>query len=195
MSKWIITICFGLWFPFCFSQQDGVTNLLTTDSLWAKEVFKFPIHFAPELNYVGYEEAYFPKNWSNQNSPDYWSYVFVWNIEGKATINEAILEHDLQFYFDGLMTIVNNDKDFEVPKSTAVFLKNLETSFKGKVRLYNAFHTKQMMTLNVLVNVFYCKVQDKTLIIFRFSPSDFDAEIWNTLLDIKLRHNICEIKY
>jgi hypothetical protein len=194
MRKCSLVICFVLWFPFCFSQQDVKSNLLIADSLWVKEVFTFPIHFAPELNYVGFEEAYFPRDWSNQNSPDYWSYVFVWNIEGNVTINEAVLEHDLQYYFDGLMTVVNNDKNFEVPKSTAVFLKNLDTSYKGKVRLFNAFHTKQMMTLNVLVNVFYCEVQDKSLVLFRFSPSNFDAEIWKTLLNIKPRQDICEMK-
>ena len=193
MKKWKLVICFVLWFPFCFSQQDVKSNLLIVDSLWAKEVFEFPIHFAPELNYVGFEEAYFPRDWSNQNSPDYWSYVFVWNIEGNITINEAVLEHDLQYYFDGLMTVVNNDKNFEVPKSTAVFLKNLDTSYKGKVRLFNAFHTKQMMTLNVLVNVFYCEVQVKSLVLFRFSPSNFDAEIWKTLLNIKPQQDICKI--
>lgn len=192
MRKWSLVICFASWFPLCYSQQDDAPNLLLVDSLWAKEVFKFPIHFAPELNYVGFEEAYFPKDWSNQNSPDYWSYVFAWNIEGNVTINEVVLEHDLQFYFDGLMTIVNKDKDFEVPKSTAVFLKNHEASYKGNVQLFNAFHTKRMMTLNVLVSVFYCELQDKTLILFRFSPSNFDTEIWNTLLDIKPRQNICE---
>ena len=193
MRKWRLAICFGLWFPFCFSQQEGTSNLLMADSSWAKEQFMFPIHFAPELNYVGFDEAYFPKDWSNQNSPDYWSYVFAWNIEGNATINEAVLEHDLQFYFDGLMTIVNKDKDFEVPKSTIVFLKNLDTSYKGKVRLFNAFHTKQMMTLNALVSVSYCEDQNKTLVLFRFSPSDFDTEIWKTLLNITPRQDICEM--
>lgn len=193
MRKWLITIGLLLWFPLCFSQEK-TTNLLIADSLWTKELFTFPIHFAPELNYVGVEEAYFPKDWSNQNSPDYWSYVFVWNIEGNVTINEAVLEHDLQFYFDGLMTVVNKDKDFEVPKSTIVFLKNLDTSYRGKLRLYNAFHTKRMMTLNALVSVSYCEGQDKTLVLFRFSPSDFDAEIWKTLLNITPRQNIFEKK-
>ena len=194
MSKWITVLYFAMWFPLCFSQQKEAPGLLMTDSLWTKEVFKFPIHFAPELNYVGFEEAYFPKDWSNQNSPDYWSYVFVWNIEGNVTINEAVLENELQLYFDGLMNVVNKDKDFEVPKSTIVFVKSLEEKYKGKVRLYNAFHTKRMMTLNSLVNIFYCEEQGKTLVLFRFSPSDFDSEIWKTLLTIQLKQNSCDHK-
>ncbi|MCK7590553.1 hypothetical protein M0G43_08215 [Subsaxibacter sp. CAU 1640] len=195
MSKLITVIFFILWFPFCFAQQQETPSLLVVDSLWAKEIFKFPIHFAPELNYIGFEEAYFPKDWSDQNSPDYWSYVFVWNIEGKSPINEAILEHNLQFYFDGLMNVVNKDKDFEVPKSTIVFVENLETSYtsyKGKVRLFNSFHTKRMMTLNALVSVFYCEDLEKTFVFFRFSPSDYDTEIWKTLLKIKPSDNICD---
>ncbi|RSK38672.1 hypothetical protein [Mangrovimonas spongiae] len=192
MKKLItITISFILMCSWCFSQDQSTTNLLTVDSLWTKEWFEFPIHFAPNMNYKGYEEAYFPEHWSNQDSPDYWSYVFVWNIDGQLPLGEQQLEHDLQLYFDGLMTVVNKNKDFKVPQSTIVIIQQNKNAFKGKMRLYNAFHTKRMMLLNVMVSSHYCKTQNRTLVLFRFSPSDFNTEIWNKLNRITLQSNSC----
>lgn len=186
--KLILPFLVSFWFSLCFAQQQESQNLLKVDSLWTKEVFEFPIHFAPELNYKGIEEAYFPKGWSKQNSLEYWSYVFVWQIEGKIPVSEQRLEHDLQVYFDGLMQVVNKDKDFEVPKSTSVVVKNTEATFKGKIRLYNAFHTKNMMVLNTLVTVFYTQNQEKTFLLFKFSPNDFDTDIWKILNSITLKN-------
>jgi hypothetical protein len=178
---------------FGFTQTNIIDNLLTADSLWTKEVFEFPIRFAPEIVYSGFEEAYFPNGWSNQDSPDYWSYVFAWSLKNKRVINEATLEHDLQLYFDGLMNIVNKDQNVEVPESVALFLMTDENTFKGKIRLYNAFHTKAMMTLNVLVNAYYCIEQDRTLVLFRFSPSNFEDDIWEVLRRIEFNTNACKI--
>ena len=193
MKRISLSIVFVFCFLFGVAQTNKGGNLLVVDSLWTKEVFEFPIHFVPEITYKGFEEAYFPKEWSNQDSIEYWSYVFVWSIEGNIEVNENILEHDLQLYFDGLMTVVNKDQNFKVPESTALFLKDGENSFKGKIRLYNAFHTKDMMTLNVSVNSYKCLEKDKTLLLFRFSPSDFDTDIWETLEAIKFKANACEI--
>ncbi|HLT53016.1 MAG TPA: hypothetical protein VKZ97_03975 [Flavobacteriaceae bacterium] len=185
--KLILPFLVSFWFSLCFAQQQESQNLLKIDSLWTKEVFEFPIHFAPELNYKGIEEAYFPKGWSKLDSPDYWSYVFVWQVEGKIQVSEQRLEHDLQVYFDGLMQVVNKDKDFEVPKSTVVFVKKSENIYKGRVRLFNAFHTQNRMVLNTLVSVFYNKNQEKTFLLFKFSPSDFDTDIWKILNSITLK--------
>ena len=193
MKRISLSIVFVFCFLFGVAQTNKGGNLLVVDSLWTKEVFEFPIHFVPEITYKGFEEAYFPKEWSNQDSIEYWSYVFVWSIEGNIEVNENILEHDLQLYFDGLMTVVNKDQNFKVPESTTLFLKDGENSFKGKIRLYNAFHTKDMMTLNVSANSYKCLEKDKTLLLFRFSPSDFDSDIWETLEAIKFKANACEI--
>lgn len=193
MKRISLSIVFVFCFLFGVAQINKSENLLEVDSLWAKEVFEFPIHFAPEVNYKGFEEAYFPKEWSNQDSIEYWSYAFAWSIEGNIEVKESTLEHDLQLYFDGLMTVVNKGQNFKVPESIALFLKDGENSFKGKIRLYNAFHTKDMMTLNVSANSYKCLEKDKTLLLFRFSPSDFDTDIWETLEAIKFKANACEI--
>lgn len=34
--------------------------LLQTDDTWAKEIFIFPLRFAPEMPFLGKEEAHFP---------------------------------------------------------------------------------------------------------------------------------------
>ncbi|APY07336.1 hypothetical protein BWZ20_03035 [Winogradskyella sp. J14-2] len=178
-------------FSFSLSQTDKSENLLIVDSLWTKEVFKFPIHFAPKIDYNGFEEAYFPNDWSNQDSLEYWSYAFAWSINGNTVINETTLERDLKLYFDGLMNVVNKDKTIEIPETFAVFLPTSKNNFRGKIRLYNAFHTKEIMILNVLVSTFSCTEQDRTIVLFRFSPSSFEDKIWSTLKRIKYNTSAC----
>ncbi|WP_426430636.1 hypothetical protein ACPX19_13910 [Winogradskyella sp. HB-48] len=193
MNRSLVLILMSFCFSFSLAQKNITESLLVVDSLWTKEMFEFPIHFAPDITYQGFEEARFPKGWSNQDSSEYWSYVFAWSIKGNTVLNENILEVNLQLYFDGLMATVNKDQNFKVPETVALFIKNDENNFIGKIRLFNSFHTKKMMTLNVLVNTYNCLEEDRVLVLFRFSPSVFDAEIWEKLKDIKLKTNACAI--
>jgi len=48
------------------------------------------------------------------------------------------------------------------------------------------------MTLNVLGKTYYCKEENKTIIIFRFSPKGFDNNVWTLLKTVKLIPNYCE---
>ncbi len=192
-------IAFGL---ICCSlvimaQEQKYPQVIVTDTTWSKEIFPFPIHFAEEIKYEGYEDAQFTKGWAKPESDEFWSYLFAWNIEHSGEFSENELETNLQFYFDGLMNVVNKDKSFEVPSTNVLFLKEGKqeylSDFVGKVKLYDAFHTKAMLTLNVLVHIEYCEAEDKSIIVFRFSPKDFDSNVWEKLIGAELHTNACEL--
>ena len=167
------------------SEQESI-DLLITDSLWTKEIFTFPIRFAKEINYKGFEEAQFPKGWSSKKSPNFWSYVFVWSIEGDQINSVEDLEADLKTYFDGLMGLPNTITQFAKKESSTMI-----TSYVGKVSFFDNLRTKEDIVLNAIVEKQYCKKINKSLIVFRFSPKKFNQNTWNMLEEITLYANAC----
>jgi len=163
-------------------------DLLVTDSIWTKEIFHFPIRFAPALNYKGIEEAQFPVGWSKKESPNFWSYIFVWDIEGNSVISEKELEADLKTYFDGLMNSQNTLTHFTIKESS-----NASVNYVGKVSFFDNLRTKTDISLNVRVTKQYCQKKNKSIIVFRFSPQEFEKEVWNTLERVRLRNDICNL--
>lgn len=187
-----LLICFAILITTLVSAQDEThQNLLVTDSTWAKEVFKFPIGFAQDIPYSGFEEAQFPKGWGTKDSPRFWSYAFVWHIEGEIDINEHTLENDLQLYFDGLMAMnINGNIENGILKTNVLLVKT-KTSYKGKLKTFDRLKTKGIITLNVTVEEHCCKEKNTTLLLFKFSPKSFDDSIWNELNTITLKNNVC----
>jgi len=171
-------------------------SLLITESTWRKEVFTFPLSFAKEIKYEGFEEAHFPKGWRKEDSPEFWSYAFVMNINGIEDLTAEELETNLQFYFDGLMNLVNKDKDKVLPKTVTNISKTGDSNgilkFSGTVLLYDSFVTKKPLLLNVKIEKQDCKQTKKSNVVFWFSPKDFDNDIWNTLDKVTLQADFCE---
>ncbi len=65
------------------------------------------------------------------------------------------------------------------------------SKFSGTVNIYDSFVTKRPLLLNVRVEKQNCEQNNKTIILFRFSPKEFDNVIWNTLEKIKIQKSIC----
>ena len=162
---------------------------LETDSTWRKEMFLFPISFASDINYKGVEDARFPVGWEKEDSPNFWSYAFAWNLENSGEITENDLEVNLQKYFNGLM---------RWEKTSVQILKKEESNntakYTGKVNTLDAFFTKEPMTLNVKVEKIYCEEKKKSILLFRFSPKEFGEEVWQKLEEVKLPASLAACK-
>ncbi|MFT5386316.1 MAG: CubicO group peptidase (beta-lactamase class C family), partial [Saprospiraceae bacterium] len=50
----------------------------------------------------------------------------------------------------------------------------------------DAFFTKEPMTLNVSVEKIYCAQKKKSILLFRFSPREFEDDVWQKLAEVKL---------
>lgn len=169
-------------------------ELLDTD--WGKEFFHFPLHFAEEIPYEGVEEVVFPKNWIKPDSTDFWSYVFVWALENKKEVTAEELETNLSLYFDGLMSVVSGEDASKLMTSTIDFERNEDpkdsVTFTGKLNIYDAFATKEPITLNARVYSNYCTEKEQLIVLFRFSPLAYDHAIWEKLRTVKVRSTVCE---
>lgn len=169
-------------------------EILVTD--WGKEFFHFPLHFAPEIPYIGVEEVVFPENWIKPDSTDFWSYVFVWALNDKKSITPGELEVVLKQYFDGLMAVVNDDKDAKMIKTSAHFEMNNDSKSDmdiiGNLTIFDAFATNKPLNLNARIFSNYCEERGKLILHFQFSPQAFDHAIWDKLRTVLIRSTICE---
>lgn len=169
--------------------------ILKTDDSWTREIFTFPLHFAKEISFEGSEEAHFPKGWRDPKSHEFWSYVFAWNVKLTSEISEEIIEYNLQHYFDGLMNVVNKNKDLVLPKTIAKFKREASqrgvSKFEGTLNIFDAFVTQKDMKLHVRVEEHTCS-DNNSIVFFKFSPKGFDNKIWMDLEKIKFNDNICE---
>lgn len=176
--------------------QQQVNSLIQADSSWDKEVFPFPLSFAPEIAYPCFEEAWFPKAWAHKDSAAFWSYAFGWRIETKHPLTVTDLEQNLKEYFDGLMGGKEGLPKDKLPGTVALFLQNASEGnrsyFKGKIQIFDAFTLKAPLMLHVTVEQYYCKEHLKSMLLFRFSPKTREHPIWKQLNELSFRKEILE---
>lgn len=179
---------------FSVAQAHPTDELFTTDSTtWIKEIIKFPLGFAPEINYQGFEDLRFVKaGWGKQNHPEFWSYAFGWYLQtsSKPTLSDIV--HNIQLYYDGLMQAVNKDPSFTVPKTIVSFKPIDEAAYVGTIKIYDSFYTKTLITLHVTVETHHCKAQDAYVQLFRVSLQEFEHEVWNKLNSLVLKRHSCD---
>lgn len=190
----LLALCFSV---VVVGQEEERPNIIQLDSTWGKELFTFPLGFAQEIKYQGFEEARFPKGWNDTESPYFWTYVFAWNLDHDTMLTAHELEINLQHYFNGVMSLnIERKTHPDIQDTSAVFLQkegsDRTASFIGKIRTWDHFTTKKPITLYAQVEQTYCIEQQKLMVLFRFSPKSFTDTIWQSFGTIALQKNICE---
>lgn len=193
MTKLILLFLFSV--VSALGQNVETENLIKLDSTWGKEVFPFPINFAKNINYEGIAEVRFPpKGWRNPEHPFFWSYTFVWKINLNRKITAKELTLDLETYFDGLNDVREDNNIDQQATATITKIKEdkLTSFFEGKVDTFDHFATNKRFVLNVKIESRFCETTQKTVILFKFSPKDFEHKVWENLNDIELVKNHCK---
>ena len=94
------------------------------------------------------------------------------------------------------MRVVNRDTTLSVPLTNALFISSAmsksQLKYTGKIKLYDAFFTSEMITLNVNGEYDYCDTTNKHLYIFRLSPKPIGDEAWNHINKTVLREDLCK---
>ena len=194
MKYTILFICLLLYSSFVLSQKEQHETVFEADSTWGKEIIKFPLGFARGIKYEGFEDIRFAKGWKNKENPEFWTYVFAWHIKGIKKQSAELLEKHITMYFDGISRPDNNDTRV-FPMATVLFIENEEanneTDYIGKLRIYDRFNTKDMISLYCRVKTYYCKAKDTSTIVFKFSHRPFKDAVWQKFKKVKLV-NGCE---
>jgi len=178
---------------FAQEKNDEKEYLLEAPDTWRKELLTLPLGFAPELAYEGIEDVRFSKGWGDINSEEFFTYTFVWYLDKNPELTSTKIENELAIYFDGLMNAVGQGRKIPKEKITptlAVFIDDTSTnSFKGRVKIFDVFFTKKVITLNVKITTNYCNTTKKYSTYFEFSPQSFEHKLWNILHAIKIPCN------
>ncbi|WP_299681499.1 hypothetical protein [uncultured Dokdonia sp.] len=170
-----------------FAQEKEL--LLSIDGPWRSEQLTFPIAFAPSLDYKGIEEVRFAKGWGTPESEEFWTYTFLWYLDEDPSVTATHLEKDIEAYFNGLMALVGKGSGLtDIPNANVVFVpeNSNEGSYIGKAKIFDAFFTKDIQTLNIKAVSGFCEKTNKYTVLFTFSPKTFDHSIWKTLNGITL---------
>jgi len=189
---------FSIFFMFCstivYSQNETEPSILSAHENWRKEVIKFPIEWAPNLKLKGFEELRFAPAWSDPESDQFWSTVMAWKVNASNKLTKQEIENNFEAYFDGLMK--PNHWATTFPRPTVLFIPNPEKEepqlLIGKMKFFDGFHTGKLMTQNIKVEQHFCETTNKAIILFRFSPMNFDHPIWEKLNNIIRKPTSCE---
>lgn len=196
MNKRILILICLTFSMLGFTQEEKIEGVFKKDTLWLEEIITFPFGFAPEIKYEGYEDLRFSKSWRDSKSEEFWSYMFTWHVKGKVNLSAESLKKNIELYYNGLMQAVNKKKDFEVPKTEALFVKNSSKNedfdFSGHLKTYDSFTTEAMVRFNVKVKYFYCKNTNTSEIVFRVSPQSFDHNIWSKFNTVEFKDDWCD---
>lgn len=177
-----------------FSQEaDTTTNIKQPYSLhipdgWGVERFPVPPGFAPQIQYSGVEDIRFTPGWADKSSPDYWTYCFLWFLDGSLTINSGSLTTTLKSYYSGLSRANTDPKKAPpggVPEATVTVVKN--KTAKGGDKTFSAtismldYMQLQPITLNAIIHLRYYLKKGKTVLFFELSPKPTTDATWSNL--------------
>ena len=153
---------------------------------WGVERFLIPISFAPQIPYKGVEDIRFTPGWAKADSADYWSYAFLWYLDGQQMISASILENNLNEYYTGLVAAMQGNRSDKKSVPVKTVIKKGKTQ-KGDVKtFYGSIYMLDYMANKPIA--LYCKVhlkscagQNKTYIFFEISPKHYYDNVWKSL--------------
>jgi len=149
--------------------------VLDTIKGWDVERFLIPISFAPSIPYKGVEDIRFTPGWAKKTTNEYWSYAFLWYLDGTVALEAKTIENNLKTYYTGLIK-VNSDSskiaDKLFPATSSIRPRTTEKedlkTFEGSVTMLD-YMSKQPITLNVVIHIRTCAGKDKTFVFHKIT--------------------------
>jgi hypothetical protein len=144
---------------------------------WRKEVFYFPLEFAPTIELIGSEEVHFAPGMFDPNAPDYFNYIFLWHLKGKHDFESSQYEFFLKEYYKGLYLAVSKTAKGDKSENASNFaykqVNENRTTFTGE--WLDAFNNDNPVQLIIEIEAAYCPAQNISNILFRITSADHKA--------------------
>ncbi|MCP4156888.1 MAG: hypothetical protein GY757_54755 [bacterium] len=179
-----VTVCMG-------NANEPVILKAPTD--WRFERMDFPISFAPELKYTGFEELRFAPGMFENKSPGYFSYIFVIVLENTAPGDVELTDFLLKYY-KGLCSLVARQKKMAIDLSKfSVKVEKLENKasetslYACKLAIIDPFTDGRELELNMEIRLVAQKSPLKLALVAIASPKAKDSKIWKKLCNIRER--------
>jgi hypothetical protein len=172
--------------------QENKPQFLKEPATWQFERFALPPVFAPSILYKGVEELRFAPGMFSKDSLDYFTYVFVAQIDNVIAISPTDIRNYLLNYYKGLCSATAKDHKLSIDTAqiNAVVIKNKdapakETTYNATVNLFGVFADGASVKLNMEINVIINSAAKKTYLLFIASPRDKKEPLWNDLYAIR----------
>ncbi len=153
---------------------------------WRFERLDFPLEFAPDLGFTGFEELQFGPGMFEVGSDTYWTYIFAMKITNTdVTLDAARLKSMLEAYYRGLCRAVAKDKKMAIDEAqiTAQITPSDPARpgrYHATMQSYDAFVTGQPLALDM--DIVIVRVGDHDLRLFAtVSPAPRTADVWKSL--------------
>ncbi len=163
---------------------------------WGVERFQIPISFAPKIPYKGVEDIRFMPGWGKAESSDYWSYAFLWYLDGHQKISANTVENNLKEYYTGLVAAMQGDSSDNKPVTVKTSIKKGKTQ-KGDLKTFYGsvfmpdYMANKPIALYCKVHLKFCAGQNNTFIFYEISPKPYSDNVWQSL-DILWTDFSCE---
>ncbi len=154
---------------------------------WRAEVIPFPLEFAPEIKLQGVEELRFAPGMFDADSETYFTYTFVWWLEGKYEFSSEALEQLLLSYFQGLYKAVSKQQkdfsQFSVSLSSLARVGEPPSIYAGQIDWIDPFTTEERLLLNLRADRWFCREDEHTAVFFRLSPQPYIHDNWQVMTE------------
>jgi hypothetical protein len=177
--------------------QDNKPQLLNEPASWEFERFALPPAFAPGIPYKGAEELRFSPGMFNKDSVNYFTYVFVAELDNTTSISQTDIRDYLLKYYKGLCSATANDRKLTIDTTqiTAAVEKKKnapakETIYNASLDIFGVFADGAPVKLNMEIKVILDAAAKKTYLFFIASPREKTDPIWKKLYGIREKFTI-----
>jgi hypothetical protein len=159
---------------------------------WAPDSrYAFPLPWAPELAYRGFEDLFYAPSFDDTRSPEYHSYVYFLWLEDAPALSAEQLEADMRVYFRGLAEERGKNHRFapDLSKVTARYAADPSApktfggasarGFRGTVTLWDTHG--QVIALNSEVVAAICPGSNHTALFFGMSLEPREGDMWKQI--------------
>jgi hypothetical protein len=144
---------------------------------WRSEVIPFPLEFAPTLPHKGIEEIRFAPGFFDPAAPGYWSYAFVWRVEGYPKFDAPTIAAELTTYFRGLIDAVDEKHEIADREAIIAHAEGRSIELRLTAHVYDAFKTKQPLDLRGTAREKICKSGSLWVFVLAPERSSVRAEL------------------
>lgn len=166
---------------------------------WAGETIDLPPGFAPDMKLKGTEHIRFAPGMMKPASNSFFCYAFVFELETKPDLTEAVVKEEFLKYFRGLSKAVLDGKLADLdPSKFTLELKRVKSDagpsadekaasapmlYTGTLDWVEPFATKKPQKLNLEIRTW--AKNDRNYIFACVSPQARDTAIWKELRAIR----------
>ncbi|WP_143569859.1 hypothetical protein [Tenacibaculum agarivorans] len=164
-------------------------ELLNYPKEWRFEKINFPLDFAKDITWEGFEELRFSPGMFDVKSATYFTYYFAIQIQNKVEISEKEIKDMLEKYYRGLCKAVNAKDKFTINYNdiTATIKKTDSCSLTADIVFFDSFTNGKKLNLAMMMEI--QKNNESLLLITSVTPKQNIKEL-ETLHKNNIKNNL-----